>query len=494
MKFARGFAFFAAAVLAPIFLHIGSASSAPVESPWQLDRINQNALPLDGNLSVGTLTGAGIDIYLVDSGVRFSHEQLNGRAIPGIDVLTSKEKSVVSPPASDCDGHGTHVAALAAGSTVGVATQARVISARVLDCGGDGDVADVVTTLRWIRANHRAGILSVVNLSLGVDMGDDGQALSAEVQKVIDDGILVTVAAGNGDGSAVPFDACQTSPSNVPGALVVGATGITDAAAYYSNYGPCVDIYAPGGDRTKSVTSAWFDADTSYRTDVGTSMATPLVSGYAALLAQQQPGLCADDVSNAIVSRATLNVITNLQPTSPNKMLFLDTAPVAPSTPGQPSHVIVTTDGPALVASWDYPCDGGSPITSTELKLFSGTKLVRTVTAAPGTSLVRFKNLRLGRQYKVMITPSNGLGVGESTPKLTTVATRSLRSGQTLSLASLGHISGNLPLKWTVTGASRNICRTVSGGRLRLLRRGICAVELRSIAGQTPVTRKLRIG
>lgn len=470
-----------------------SAQSAPADQPWQLDRINQATLPLDGNSSMGGLTGAGIDIYVVDSGIRFSHEQFGGRTIAGIDVLTSENESVVDPPASDCDGHGSHVAALAAGSTVGVATQARVISARVLDCVGDGSVADVVTALRWIRANHRGGVLSIVNLSLGVDLGDDGKALDTEVRNLIDDGVIVTVAAGNGDGSGVPFDSCQTAPTDVPGALVVGATGIDDAVAYYSNFGPCVDLYAPGGDRTRAVVSAWYDNDTSYKTDIGTSMASPLVAGYAALLAQQQPSHCPTNIAEAIVARTTQNVITNLQPTSPNKLLRIDTTPLGVATPGQVSHVIITTDGPSLVASWDIPCDGGTPLTSTEVRLTYAGKLVKKVSAAPGVTSVRFKNLVLGRKYKVIITPSNAVGAGIPSPKFTTVALRSLRSGQTVLLSSLGRISGNLPLRWQVDSASKRICKTLSGGRLRILKRGTCTLQLRSIDGQTPVIRKLHI-
>lgn len=493
MKIRRALALACVTVLVPSTFALSSVRSAPVEIPWQLDRINQATLPLDGNASLGSLTGAGIDIYVVDSGTRFTHEQFGGRAIPGIDVLTSKNESAVNPPASDCDGHGSHVAALAGGSTVGVAPQARIVSARVLDCVGDGKVADVVTALRWIRANHRAGVVSIVNLSLGVDLGDDGDALDAEIHHLIDDGVVVTVAAGNGDGNAVPFDACQTAPSDVPGALVVGATGIDDSVAYYSNYGPCLDLYAPGGDRTKAVTSAWFDNDTSYKNDIGTSMASPLVAGYAALLAQQQPTLCPDDIGNAIVARATQNVITNMPSTSPNKMLRIDTSPIPASTPGQASHIIITTDGPALVVSWDSPCDGGSPITSTEVTLSYAGKVVKKVSVAPGVTSVRFKNLVLGRKYNVTITPSNAIGVGESTPAIGTVATTSLRSGQTVSLSRLGRMSAHLPLKWEVANTSKRVCRTASKGRLRILRRGVCQVALRAIDGQTPAVRKLHI-
>ena len=138
------------------------ALTAPVGPTWHLDRINQPRLPLDGNSAFGPLTGAGIDIYIVDTGIRSTHEQFGGRVLPAIDVPTENGTSKVSPETNDCDGHGTHVAGLAAGSTVGVATQARLIAVRVLDCNGDGEVADVVNALKWVRAHHRAGVAAVV--------------------------------------------------------------------------------------------------------------------------------------------------------------------------------------------------------------------------------------------------------------------------------------------------------------------------------------------
>ena len=148
-------AFVAAAVFIPLAVTT-NAASAPLPSPWQLDRINQRTLPFDSNVSMGALTGAGIDIYIVDSGVLASHEQFGGRVLPGIDIPTDLGDSVVSPATTDCDGHGTHVSALAAGSTVGVATGARIIAVRVLDCDGGGNVEDVVTALKWIRGHHPA--------------------------------------------------------------------------------------------------------------------------------------------------------------------------------------------------------------------------------------------------------------------------------------------------------------------------------------------------
>ncbi|MEY3805786.1 MAG: hypothetical protein RIR69_598, partial [Actinomycetota bacterium] len=320
-------------------------------APWHLDRINQRFGPLDGNVDLGALTGAGINVYIVDSGIRQSHEQFIGRVFAGTDPVSSTQQSQsVNPRSSDCDGHGTHVAGLATGSSVGVAKGANVIAVRVLNCEGLGTVENVVAALKWIRSHHVSGTAAVVNLSIGVDRGDNGDEIDEQIQRLMDEGIVVTVAAGNGDDSGVPFNACDISPAHVVGALTVGASNQIDQAASYSNRGPCIDLFAPGGDASAEVLSAWKNTDTEYELDVGTSMASPLVAGYAALLAQQQPGLCADQISQAIVERATPHVLTGLDASTPNRLLYLDTSPVVASTPGMASHVITSvSNGSVLV-------------------------------------------------------------------------------------------------------------------------------------------------
>ena len=470
------------------------ALTAPIGTPWHLDRINQGQLPLDGNSAHGPLTGAGIDIYIVDTGIRSTHEQLTGRVLSGIDIRTDNGTSKVDPASSDCDGHGTHVAGLAVGTTVGVATKARVISVRVLDCKGDGEVADVVTALQWVRAHHRSGIAAVVNLSFGVDLGDDGTSIDYEVQALIDEGVVVTVAAGNGDAAGRPINACKIAPGDVPDALTVGATGISDAVAYYSNNGPCVDLYAPGGDRTRGLESAWKDSDSDYEFDVGTSMASPLVAGYAALLAQQQPGLCATSISKAIVDRSTKGVITGMTADSLNRLLFLDTAPIATTAPGEASHVIVTTDSQSLVVSWDSPCDGGSAITGTRVSLLRNGKVVKRMDVPADRNAVRFIGLALGRKYQVVIKSSNAIGDGIATLPITTMAVRKISVGQSVAPDALGSLTSELPLLWSVSQGSRKICRLQAEPlRLVAMRRGVCRVGLRGLVGQDPVIRTLRI-
>lgn len=470
------------------------ALTAPVGPAWHLDRINQARLPLDGNGALGTLTGAGIDIYIVDTGVRATHEQIVGRVLPGIDIPTDNGSSKVSPVTFDCDGHGTHVAGLAAGSTVGVATQARLIAVRVLDCNGDGEVADVVNALQWVRAHHRSGVAAVVNLSFGVDLGDDGTSIDREVQALIDEGVVVTVASGNGDAAGRPIDACKIAPGDVPDALTVGAVGISDVVSYFSNNGPCVDLYAPGGDRTRGLESAWKDSDTDYEFDVGTSMASPLVAGYAALLAQQQPGLCATSISQAIVDRSTKGVITGMTAGSLNRLLFVDTAPITTTAPGEASHVMITTDSQGLVVSWDSPCDGGSALTSTRVSLLRNGKVVKRADVPVGTNAVRFTGLALGKKYQVVIKASNAVGEGIATSRITSMAVRKIISGQSIDPSALGSLTSDLPLIWSVSQTSKKVCRLQSSPfRLVALRNGTCRVGLRGIIGQDPVIRSLRI-
>lgn len=492
MKRVRAIIALVVAVVPLTVAHSGSASVLP--SPWHLDRINQTNLPLDGNVSPGALTGAGINIYVVDTGVLASHEQFGGRVIAGIDVPTDKGTSPVSPASTDCDGHGTHVSGIAAGSTVGVATQASIIAVRVLDCNGDGEVADVAKALQWVRAHHRSGTAAVLNLSLGVDLGDDGSTIDHEITSLMNEGVVVVVAAGNGDENGIPIDACQIAPADVPRALTVGASTITDAVATYSNYGPCVDVFAPGGDRQRNITSAWATNSTSYNLDAGTSMASPMAAGMAALLAQQQPGLCTDSIVNSIVERATQNVLVGLPVQTPNRLLFLNTAPVTPTSPGQPSSVITSSDGNSIVASWDPPCDGGSPVTQTTVSLLSGGRVVKRSVVEAGKTAVRFSGLVPGRSYQVVVKAENAVGLGVATGRISTVAVRSIRRGQVIRTSLLAKGPEDISLKWSVSSSTRKICTLrQSPTRLVALRAGTCRVGLRQLNGAIPVLRSIRI-
>jgi len=470
-----------------------SAWSAPVNQPWHLDRINQRTLPLDGNITMGPLTGQGVTVYVVDSGVNLTHEQFGARVIAGIDPLTKDNSDPVTPESSDCNGHGTHVAALAGGSSVGVAPGVTVVSVRVLDCDGEGRVSYVVAALKWVRGHHVGNAPAIVNLSLGVDIGDEGSTIDEQVRALLAEGVVVTIAAGNGD-SYGRYNSCDIAPAHVEGALTVGAVAINDAFTAYSGFGPCVDILAPGGTSSTGIESAWIGSPSAYDIDAGTSMASPLVAGYAAQLLQQQPGLCPDQISNAIVSRATTGVVTALDAQTANRLLFIDTTPVATGMPGMASNVMTSTSDGSLGVSWDAPCDGGSPIVSTRIALVKNGRVVRKTTVGPGVTSVRFGNLMNGARYSVVVKATSALGEGVATSRHVAPFVRTLRRGQTLPVTSVVRFGGDLFVKWQVSSGSSRVCRLVSNGtKITFLRSGTCRVALRTIADGPAAVRNLRV-
>ncbi|MFM8389283.1 MAG: S8 family peptidase, partial [Actinomycetota bacterium] len=218
--------------------------AAQADVQYQLDRIDQRALPLDGVYGPPG-SGEGVQIYMIDTGVRATHVDLAGRVIHGADVVGVDERGVPAIPADDCDGHGTHTAALAAGTEYGVAKKATVVAVRVLDCFGEGDVDSVIRGIDWVIRHHRSGSLAVANLSLGVDADEDSRPMDLAVVDLMLDGIVPVTAAGNKG-----QDACEVSPGHTPEALNVGATNQTDERLAMSlgtsSYGRCIDVFAPG--------------------------------------------------------------------------------------------------------------------------------------------------------------------------------------------------------------------------------------------------------
>lgn len=269
---------------------------------WGIDRTDQRSLPLNNGYTY-LATGSGVTAYVIDTGIRSSHAEFGGRVGSGYTAVTDGQGT------NDCNGHGTHVAGTVGGNTNGIAKSVSLRPVRVLGCDGSGSNSGVIAGIDWVTANKTGP--AVANMSLG---GGVSSSLDSAVQSSINAGVTYAVAAGNDNGA----DACNGSPARVGAALTVGSTTNTDARSSFSNIGNCLDLFAPGS----SITSAWYTSDTATNTISGTSMATPHVTGVAALYLQNSPSASPATVSSAIVNGATSNVVSNPGTGSPNKLLY----------------------------------------------------------------------------------------------------------------------------------------------------------------------------
>ncbi len=282
--------------------------STETDATWGLDRIDQRSLPLNGSFAY-TASGTDVTAYIIDTGIRFSHSEFAGRAQTGYDAVDGGT-------ADDCNGHGTHVAGTVGGATYGIAKGVSLIAVRVLDCGGSGSWSGVIAGIEWVTNHHTSAKPAVANMSLG---GGASAAVDTAVKNMINDGVATAVAAGNGNTGGVGQDACRYSPARVTEAMTIGATDQNDSRTTWSNYGNCVDWFAPG----HSITSAWYTGDTDTNTISGTSMATPHTAGVAALFLQGNQSATARQVRDALYAATTQGVVKAAK-TANNHLLFTD--------------------------------------------------------------------------------------------------------------------------------------------------------------------------
>ena len=278
---------------------IVTADATQSNPPWGLDRIDQRNRPLNAIYTFNH-TGAGVFAYVIDTGIRTTHTQFGSRAANVFDAFGGS--------GADCNGHGTHVSGTIGGSTYGVAKSVNLRGVRVLDCNGSGSTSGVIAGVDFVRTNHSNP--AVANMSLG---GGASSSLDTAVNNLSNSGVAIAVAAGNSNANA-----CNSSPARAANAITVGSTTSTHARSSFSNFGTCLDLFAPGS----SILSSWFSSDTATATLSGTSMASPHVAGVAALYKQVNPSASSTTVRNAIVNGATTNVVTNAGTGSPNRLLY----------------------------------------------------------------------------------------------------------------------------------------------------------------------------
>jgi hypothetical protein len=356
----------------------------PSPLSWGLDRIDQRSNTLDGAFTYNDAT-APVNVYVIDTGVNIAHEQFNGRAFAGYNFVDNNADS------NDCNGHGTHCAGTIGARDYGVCKHCRIIAVKVMDCAGSGSSTSVISGINWVIEHARTtGIPAVISMSLGSGFFDP---VNIAIQDAVNSGIVAVVAAGN-DNS----DACNYSPASAPSAITVGAISKTGAKSTYSNFGRCVDIFAPGD----VITSTWIGSTTAINTISGTSMATPHVAGVAAAYRSYNPLKTPNEVRNYLVDTiSTVNSISNLDASSPNKVIFsrLHSAII-----GSVDDLLITTDE-FVLRGW--ACDIGlsQPLS---IRIFADDQLgnrkllkevVANVDSEPGISSACKSSLSTHRYY-----------------------------------------------------------------------------------------------
>ena len=347
----------------------GHVFKIATQSPatWGLDRIDQRNNSLDNSYSYSE-DGSGVSVYVVDTGILYGHVDFGGRAVFGYDAIGG-----LSSPGSDCDGHGTHVAGTVGGATWGVAKNSSLISVRVLNCSGSGSWSGVLAGIDWITQN--GSLPGVVNMSLGAT--GTNSTIENAITNSINAGYTYAIAAGNSN-----IDACNYTPARTPSAITVGSTTSADARSSFSNYGNCVDIFAPGS----SIKSTYYTSTTATATMSGTSMAAPHVAGVAALYLQLNPGASPSSVRNAIVDGASQGVVTNSLSTN-NHLLYSLLSDYTPPPPPPADDIAPAIDmfvvtnissGRWTQARVDWSVSDNQGLSNVRIDLMNGNSVVHT--------------------------------------------------------------------------------------------------------------------
>lgn len=433
---------------------------------WGLDRIDQRSLP-GNNVYSYTTTGVGVDAYVVDSGILPNHSQFTGRIRMGFDLFGGT--------GADCNGHGTHVAGIIAGSTYGVAPQASLVTVRALDCNGSGTVSGVVSAIDWVVADHTTRP-AVMNLSLGTNQS---ASLESAVDRAFSDGIVVVAAAGNSN-----VDACTTSPSgDRASVLSVGASNEMDARASFSNFGKCLDLFAPG----TNIVSAGISSTSASAVMSGTSMAAPHVAGLVARYLSAATTASPSTVMDAIVNAATSNAVSNAGTLSPTMLAYGDPAivpvappttspngsaqpqlttaepgagtPDAPSVPGTTGKVSTIAENKSAWLTWVPALSGGSPVTAHIIRVYKNNNFVTQVFVDYDT-IHLVSTLAAGSAYSFTVAAMNAYGVGPFSPRSNSVVP--VRNIGRFKLSSTASATDVVPLAPRNVVVSAPASRTVS--------------------------------